>query len=193
VVNTGGRGTGDPQLQLLADGSRLVVVTTSEQRIPGTGVPGSAGFATELPFISIYDTSTHQRIAYQPVLRHVVPYTREVFRRLKFRVAENYITATGGLMRFSDDGRLLAISFGIGFGASEEIGFVFEDEVTYTAFEPRAPSNTLRYTTDAGAHWNNLAINYAVQDYQVFEGDLLCTATRKNGHGYGVLTLHLTK
>ena len=76
---------------------------------------------------------------------------------------------------------------------SREMGFVFEDEVTYTHSEHKAASNTLRYTTDGGAHWNNLAIYYAVQDCQVFEGNLLCAATPKNGHGYGVLTLRLTK
>jgi hypothetical protein len=76
---------------------------------------------------------------------------------------------------------------------SKETGFVFEDEITYSRSEPRAPSNALRYTTDAGAHWHNQAIHYGVEDCQVFEGDLLCGATPRNGNGFGVLRLHLTK
>jgi photosystem II stability/assembly factor-like uncharacterized protein len=76
---------------------------------------------------------------------------------------------------------------------SKDTGFVFEGEVTYTTSEPRAPSNTLRYTTDAGAHWNSQPFYYAVEDCQVFEGDLLCAASPRNRNDFGILTLHLPK
>jgi len=60
---------------------------------------------------------------------------------------------------------------------SRERGFVFFLE---------GAGLTLAYTTDGGTHWHKQALQYFVNECQVFEGDLLCSS----GPGFRLLTLH---
>jgi photosystem II stability/assembly factor-like uncharacterized protein len=61
---------------------------------------------------------------------------------------------------------------------SKERGFVFVDE---------AKGHSLMYTTDGGAHWARHALPQLVDDCQVFEGDLVCSAEPP---GLSLLTVH---
>ena len=71
---------------------------------------------------------------------------------------------------------------------SAKTGFLFvteEDNPQSKGFE----GQNVLYTADGGAHWRKYPLPYSVDSCQVFEGDLLCSASSAQSR-IGVLTLH---
>ena len=75
----------------------------------------------------------------------------------------------------------------LGF-VSGKVGFVFSTEGEGPpARDPK--SGKVLFTADGGAHWRRYGLPYSVSRCQAFDGDLLCSADRKNSN-FGILTLH---
>jgi photosystem II stability/assembly factor-like uncharacterized protein len=76
---------------------------------------------------------------------------------------------------------------------SDRLGFIFEDEDPPGRDsqwdETVVRLSNLLYTSDGGSHWHKLALPNHVSGCQVFDGDLLCTASGKSS-GLIVLTVH---
>ena len=68
---------------------------------------------------------------------------------------------------------------------SERLGFVYLEGATQTG----ESDTRLVYTSDAGAHWHNVALPNYLTVCQVFGGDLLCSAQGKKSR-LMVLTIH---
>jgi hypothetical protein len=90
------------------DGKYLAIVSVRKSIVAGT--ENGTKDITDVPFLSIYDAVSEQ-VSDQRILDHIHPYAK---KRYKLPAAEDYLASTGQLMRYSDDGRKLVISFCVG-------------------------------------------------------------------------------
>ena len=75
----------------------------------------------------------------------------------------------------------------LGF-VSDKVGFVFSTEGEGPpSWDPR--NRKVLFTADGGVRWDKYALPYSVSRCQALEGDLICSADRRDSH-FGILTLH---
>jgi photosystem II stability/assembly factor-like uncharacterized protein len=88
---------------------------------------------------------------------------------------------------------------------NSKVGFAFNSvDTSNTVLEPVPDTdeylqmnfvnwnqNNLLYTRDGGQHWEKFAIPHAVNDCQIFDGDLICSATQGE-RGLWLLKVHPT-
>ena len=97
------------------DGRSLAVSSVKHGIVVGT----ENGMRTvgDVPFLSVFDTSTRRQVASRRILTEIVPFLKKKWR---FATAENYVKNSGSRLEFSNNGQWLAIGFDVAFDDTGE-------------------------------------------------------------------------
>lgn len=93
------------------NGKRFAILSVFRELVTGTE-DGTKG-RSDVPLLSIYESASGLLLAEHRILDYVRPFAKKV---RKLPAAENYLVSTGEFLEFSNDGKFLAVSFGVGSG-----------------------------------------------------------------------------